>query len=161
MGFNSGFKGLIMFIIHLYFRTVHVVIFILFKPTHALFLKHIHIHIQNTKFLKMFVKHIIKTLHVLVTNVWPSSGGRLSCLVLSLLLCLFASSNCLFGMWLYVLYVCACLVANKQFDDANNQRSSKSTKHKRRPPEEGQTIVTETCRVVMMCFTNIFNNLVF
>jgi len=30
---------------NLYFRTVHVVIFILFKPTHALFLKHIHIHI--------------------------------------------------------------------------------------------------------------------
>jgi hypothetical protein len=28
----------------LYFRTVHVVIFILDKPTHALFLKHIHIH---------------------------------------------------------------------------------------------------------------------
>jgi len=27
----------------LYFRTVHVVIFILFKLTHALFLKHIHI----------------------------------------------------------------------------------------------------------------------
>jgi len=27
----------------LYFRTVYVVIFILFKPTHALFLKHIHI----------------------------------------------------------------------------------------------------------------------
>jgi len=30
---------------NLYFRTVHVVIFILFKPNHALFLKHIHIHI--------------------------------------------------------------------------------------------------------------------
>ena len=30
---------------NLYFRTVHVVLFILFKPTHALFLKHIHIHI--------------------------------------------------------------------------------------------------------------------
>ena len=29
----------------LYFRTVHVVIFILFKPTQVLFLKHIHIHI--------------------------------------------------------------------------------------------------------------------
>jgi len=28
---------------YLYFRTVHVAIFILFKPTHALFLKHIHI----------------------------------------------------------------------------------------------------------------------
>ena len=35
--------------------------FILFysKPIHALFLKHIHIHIQNSKLLKMFVKHII------------------------------------------------------------------------------------------------------
>jgi len=30
---------------NLYFRTVHVVIFILFKPTHTLFLKHIYIHI--------------------------------------------------------------------------------------------------------------------
>ena len=58
-------------------------LFILFKPTHALFLKHIHIHIWNTKLLK------------------------------------------------------------------------------RRSPEDGQTIVTETCRVLMMCFTNIFNNLVF
>jgi len=28
-------------------------------------------------------------------------------------------------------------------------------------PEDGQTIVTVTCRVLMMCFTNIFNNLVF
>jgi len=31
---------------YLYFRTVHVVIFILFKPTHAPFLKHIYIHIH-------------------------------------------------------------------------------------------------------------------
>ena len=54
----------------------------------------------------MSVKHIIKTLHVSVTIVWPSSGGRLSCLVLLLLLCLFASSSCLFGTWLYVVYVC-------------------------------------------------------
>jgi len=53
----------------LYFRTVQVVILILFKPTNALFSKHIHIHIQNTKLLKMFVKHIIKTLHVSVTIV--------------------------------------------------------------------------------------------
>jgi len=86
----------------------------------------------------MFVKHIIKTLHVSVTIVWPSSVGRLSCLVLLLLLCLFAS-----------------------FNDANKHSSSNSTKHERRPPEDGQTIVTETCRVLMMCFTNIFNNLVF
>jgi len=58
----------------------------------------------------MFVKHIIKTLHVSVTIVWPSSGGRLSCSVPLLLLCLFASSNCLFGVCLYVVYVCACLM---------------------------------------------------
>jgi hypothetical protein len=51
----------------------------------------------------MFVKHIIKTLKVSVTIVWPSSGGHLSCLVLLLLLCLFVSASCLFGMWLYVI----------------------------------------------------------
>jgi hypothetical protein len=42
-----------------------------------------------------------------------------------------------------------------KLDDAN------STKHERRPPEDGQTIVTETCRVLIMCFTNIFINLEF
>jgi hypothetical protein len=52
-------------------------------------------------------------------------------------------------------------IPNKQLDDADKQRSSNSTKHGRRPPEDGQTIVTETCRVLMMCFTNIFNNLGF
>ena len=35
---------------------IKCVFFILFKPTHALFLKHIHIHIWNSKLLKMFVK---------------------------------------------------------------------------------------------------------
>ena len=39
----------------LYFRTAHVVIFILFKPTHALFLKHIHIHIQQFSVLNVNV----------------------------------------------------------------------------------------------------------
>jgi hypothetical protein len=52
-------------------------------------------------------------------------------------------------------------IPNKQPDDANMQGSSDSTKQERRPPEDGQTIVTETCRVLMMCFANIFNNLVF
>jgi len=42
-----------------------------------------------------------------------------------------------------------------------SREGSNSTKHGRRPPEDGQTIVTETCRVLMMCFTNIFNNLEF
>jgi hypothetical protein len=50
---------------------------------------------------------------------------------------------------------------NKELDEANKQRSSNSSKHDRRPPEDGQTVVTETCRVLIMCFTNIFNNLVF
>jgi len=27
-----------------------------------------------------------------------------------LLLCLFALSSCLFGMWLYIIYVCECLM---------------------------------------------------
>jgi len=36
---------LYIYCIYLHFRTMHVVIFILFEPTHALFLKHIHIHI--------------------------------------------------------------------------------------------------------------------
>jgi hypothetical protein len=37
-------------------------------------------------------------------------------------------------------------IPNKQLDDANKQRSSNSTKHGKRPPEDGQIIVTETCR---------------
>jgi len=42
-----------------------------------------------------------------------------------------------------------------------SREGSNSTKHERRPPEDGQTIVTETCGVLMICFTNIFNNLEF
>jgi hypothetical protein len=50
----------------------------------------------------MFVKHIIKTLQVSVTIVWPSSGGRLSCsvpLLLSLLVCV---------VKLFIWYVAVC-----------------------------------------------------
>ena len=68
----------------------------------------------------------------------------------------------LFGMCLYVVYV--CVRATYQINNLTTQTSregSNSTKHERRPPEVGQTIVTETCRVLMMCFTNIFNNLEF
>jgi len=42
-----------------------------------------------------------------------------------------------------------------------NREGSNSTKHEGRPPQDGQTMVTETCRVLMMCFTNIYNNLEF
>jgi len=54
--------------------------------------------------------------------------------------------------------------ATYQINNLTTQTSregSNSTKHERRPPEDGQTIVTETCSVLMMGFTNIFNNLVF
>jgi hypothetical protein len=54
--------------------------------------------------------------------------------------------------------------ATYQISNLTTQTSrevSNSTKHERRPPEDGQTIVTETCMVLMMCFTNIFNNLGF
>jgi hypothetical protein len=58
----------------------------------------------------------VKTLHVTVTIVWPSSGDRLSCLVpLILLLRLFASSSCWIGMWLYV--VCNVMIALEWFHD--------------------------------------------
>ena len=131
----------------------------------------------------MFVKHIIKTLHVSVTIVWPSSGepsSVLSAVTTSLLVCVVK----LFIWYVAVCCLCVCVpdilvcgmfgcsqpnipqttyshIPNKQLDDANKQRISNSTKHERRPPVDGQTIVTETYRVLMMCFTNIFNNLVF
>ena len=115
------------------------------------------------------------------------------------LLCFFASSSCLFGMWLYVVcniifyilywlyvvcniifyilywlyvvcniifYILCCRqhTATYQINNLTTQTSrggSNSTKHERRPSEDGQTIVTETCKVLLMCFTNIFNNLEF
>jgi hypothetical protein len=52
-------------------------------------------------------------------------------------------------------------IPNKQLDDANKQRSSNSTKNESRRPEDGQTFVTEKCRVLILCYTNIFNNLLF
>jgi len=56
----------------------------------------------------MFVKHIIKNLHASVTIVWPSSGGRLSCLVLllpSLLVCVVK----LFIWYVAVCCLCVCV----------------------------------------------------
>ena len=45
------------------------------------------------------------------------------------------------------LLVCVVKLPNKQLDDANKQRSTKDG-----PPEDGQTIVTETCGV----FNDVF-----
>ena len=108
--------------------------------------------------LKMFVKHIIKTLHVSVTIVWPSSGGRLSCLVLLLHLCLFASSSCLFGMWLYVVYVCACLlylsvgclvVNSSQPNISYTSTSGTHTHRQHTPPYQINNLTMQTSRDVV------------
>jgi hypothetical protein len=53
---------------------------------------------------------------------------------------------------------CELSIPDKQLDEANKQRCSSGTKHERRPPEDGQTVMTETCRVLIMRFKNIFNN---
>ena len=100
---------------------IYIYIFILFKPAHALFLKHIHtltVHNQTSH----------RQVHQARTHTHRQH------------------------------------TATYQINNLTMQTSregSNSTKHGRRPPEDGQTIVTETCRVLMMCFTNIFNNLEF
>jgi len=50
---------------------MELVIYIYFIQTNSctLFKTHSHSHLKKTKLLKMFVKHIIKTLHVSVTIV--------------------------------------------------------------------------------------------
>jgi hypothetical protein len=58
------------------------------------FLTHTYIHIWNIKIVKNVFENIIKTLHVSSTSVWPSSGGRLSCLVPLLLLFQWAGHFC-------------------------------------------------------------------
>ena len=47
-------------------------------------------------------------------------------------------------------------IPNKQLDDANKHRSSNSSKHEGRRSEDGQTIVTETCRVLIDVFYKHF-----
>jgi len=42
-----------------------------------------------------------------------------------------------------------------------SREGSNSTKHERRPPEDSQTIVTETCRVLIDVFYKLFKNLEF
>ena len=72
--------------------------------------------------------------------------------------------GCELSLILYYILYCRQHTATYQINNLTTQTSregSNSTKHERRPPEDGQTIVTETCRVLVMCFTNIFNNLEF
>ena len=51
------------------------------------------------------------------------------------------------------------ITATHQINNLTTQTSievSNSTKHERRPPEDGQTIVTETCRVLIDVFYKHF-----
>jgi len=45
-----------------------------------------------------------------------------------------------------ILQIIYSHIPNKQLDGANKQRSSNSTKHGKRPLEDGQTRVTKICR---------------
>jgi len=60
-----------------------------------------------------------------------------------------------------MLSMCVCVPDILVTTTQTSREASNSTKHERRPHEDSQIIVTETCRVLMMCFTNIFNNLEF
>jgi hypothetical protein len=80
------------------------------KPTHALLLNTLsHPHFKTLKLLKKcFVKTLLKPymFRSLLYDHPQESSFVLSALPL---LRLFASSSCLFGMWLYVVYVCVCV----------------------------------------------------
>jgi hypothetical protein len=59
---------------------------------------------------------------------------------------------------MHTLY-CRQHTATYQINNLTKQisrESSNSTKHERRPPENGQTIVTETCRVLIDVFYKHF-----
>jgi hypothetical protein len=66
--------------------------------------------------------------------------------VCCLCVCVRARCTSLWDVWLYRI---------------NNLTKQTSREVVTAQHEDGQTIVTETCRVLMMCFTNIFNNLMF
>jgi hypothetical protein len=58
----------------------------------------------------MFVNHSIKTPTFFGHSCLTIYRRPFSVFMLLLLLCLFASSSCLFGMWLHIIYVCECLM---------------------------------------------------
>jgi hypothetical protein len=129
----------------LYFRAVHVVIFILFNTNSCtLFNKQIYSHLKKKKNKKWFLKHIIKTLHISVTTVSSSSGGPsfvLSASTTFPLVCFIQ----LFIRYVAVCCLCVCVcvpdvlvcrmsgcefIPNKQLDKANKRRFSRGTNTK-------------------------------
>jgi hypothetical protein len=59
------------------------------------------------------------------------------------------------GTGLSVLWVAYALFASIS-SLSGTWRCSNDTKHERRPPEDGQTVMTETCWVLIMCFKKQF-----
>jgi hypothetical protein len=58
----------------------------------------------------MFVNHIIKTPTYFGHSCLTIFRGPFSVLSAVTTSLMFASSSCLFGMWLYIIYVCECLM---------------------------------------------------
>jgi hypothetical protein len=79
------------------------------KPTHAFLLNTLsHPHFKALKLFKKICKNIIKP--YMFRSLMYDHPQRSSFVLSALkLLRLFASSSCLFGMWLYVVYVCVCV----------------------------------------------------
>jgi hypothetical protein len=79
------------------------------KPTHALLLNTLsHPHFKTPKlFKKSFVKTSLKP-YMFRSLLYDHPQGSSFVLSALPLLRLFDSSRCLFGMWLYVVYVCVC-----------------------------------------------------
>jgi hypothetical protein len=80
------------------------------KPSHALLLNTLsHPHFKTLKLLKKcFVKTPLKP-YMFRSLLYDHPQGPSFVLSALPLLRLFASSSCLFGMWLYVVYVYVCV----------------------------------------------------
>jgi len=103
----------------------HACCYIYFIQTNSctFFKTHSHSHLKL-----LIVKNVCKT-HQLKPYMFRSQlfdhlqGVVFRAQYCYYLLCLFASSSCLFGMWLYVVYVCVRQhTATYQINEANKQR---------------------------------------
>jgi hypothetical protein len=120
------------------------------KPTHALLLNTLlHPHFKTLKLKKIhFVKTSLKP-YMFRSLLYDHSQGSSFVLSALPLIRLFASSSCLSGMWLYVVYACVCPmylsvgclvvnstynhISNKQLDEANKRRSGNALSTKDDP----------------------------
>jgi hypothetical protein len=80
------------------------------KPNHALLLNTLsHPHFKNTKIIKNCFAKTSLNPYIFLSLLYDHPQGSSFVLSALPLLRLFASSSCLFGMWLYVVYARACV----------------------------------------------------